>query len=659
VVTYSITVENAGGSATSDVVITDVLPVGLDYVDGSLLGAGSYDPATRTITVRPSTSPNPPVLIAPGEEVTVSFQARILPTASGNTLTNSATIAALDGLGVTDTFTTNSVTTPVPIAADVEVGKSFSPDQIASGGTTTMTLSATNHGPGIAQSVSITDTLPSGLTVSGSLPAGCTNTSGTIACAVGTLSPSQTSSFTLSITAPPLGTPAFYMNNARATTTTYDYDLSNNATIAGLSVAALTPASLEIDKLAVLPDVYAGDPAAVIIGVANAGQTATDADLTITDSIPLGFTVSEAMWRNGANSGACTIGATVSCAVGVLDPGNTALVAIIGDTDASLASGTQLTDTATATSTGTNSPTANATITVGTVSDLFVRKNTTSEAVAGQTLNYSVVIENLGPSRANSATLTDLLPSGVSVIAQPQGCTVTGSTMTCALGNLDAGDLVVLDYTIEIPLSGGTLVNTATATTTTPTINPSTATDTTTNVVIPVADLKVTKVASKTDTKIGDTVVYTVTVTNNGPGTATNVRVVEDGGVGSLRLVSAEPSVGTVDTTAGVWSVGTLAPGETVTSRLTTVTLEAGTIVNSVLAESDNPDNYGNNNTASATVVVDGGGLPATGSCCRAKVPSRRVSCKSFCDSANQRWKWLERCNCCARLGTGCKLRCY
>ena len=185
--------------------------------------------------------------------------------------------------------------------------------------------------------------------------------------------------------------------------------------------------------------------------------------------------------------------------------------------------------------------------------------------------------------------------------------------MTCALGNLDAGDLVVLDYTVEIPLSGGTLVNTATATTTTPTINPSTATDTTTNVVVPVADLDVSKVASKTDAKIGDTIVYTVTVTNNGPGTATNVRVVEDGGVGSLRLVSAEPSVGTVDTASGVWSVGTLAPGETVTSRLTTVTLEAGTIINSVLAESDNPDNYGNNNTATATVVVDGGGLPATG----------------------------------------------
>ena len=611
--TYSITVENLGGSATSDVVITDVLPAGTDFVNGSLLGSGSYDPTTRTITVRPSTSPNPPVLIAPGEEVTVSFQVRILPAASGNTLSNFATVSATDGLGATDTFATNTVTTPVPISADVEVTKSFGPDQIASGGTTTMVLAAKNNGPGVAQGVSITDTLPAGLTVNGGLPPSCGNVSGTISCAVGTLGPNQTSSFVISIAAPSVQTATSYMNTARATSTTHDYNLSNNATIAGLSVAALVPASLEIAKIAALPNVYAGDVDAVVIGVLNTGQIATAGDLTVFDTIPAGFTVVSATWENDVASGNCTIISNVACQVGALDPGNTALVTIVGTTDPSAPSGTQLTDTALAFAAGTNAPSAQATITLGTVSDLFVRKSTTSDALAGQTLNYSVVVENLGPSRANSATLTDVLPSGVTVIAQPQGCTVSGSTMTCALGNLDAGDLVVLDYTVEIPLSGGTLVNTATATTTTPTINPSTATDTTTNVVVPVADLDVSKVASKTDAKIGDTIVYTVTVTNNGPGTATNVRVVEDGGVGSLRLVSAEPSVGTVDTASGVWSVGTLAPGETVTSRLTTVTLEAGTIINSVLAESDNPDNYGNNNTATATVVVDGGGLPATG----------------------------------------------
>jgi len=612
-ITYSITVENDGGSATSDVVITDALPAGLDYVVGSLLGAGSYDPTTRTITVRPSSSPNPPVAIGPGESVTVSFQARILPTASGTTLTNSATVAALDGLGVTDTFATNTVTTPVPISADVEVQKRFSPDQISSGGTTTMILAAKNNGPGVAQGVSITDTLPAGLTVNGGLPPSCGNVSGTISCAVGTLAVGQTTSFVISIAAPSVQSATSYMNTARVTSTTHDYDPSNNATIAGLSVAALAPASLEIAKVAVLSNVYAGDVDAVVIGVLNSGQTATASDLTVTDTIPSGFTALTATWENDTNSGNCTIGANVSCAIGALDPGNTAIVTVIGVTDSGLSSGTQLTDTASSSASGTNSPTATATITVGTVADLFVRKSTTSDALAGQTLNYSVVVENLGPSRANSVTLTDVLPAGVTVIAQPQNCTVAGATMTCALGNLDAGDALVLDYTVEIPLAGGTFVNTATATTTTPTINPSTATDTTTNIVVPAADLQVTKVASTSEAKVGDTVVFTVTVTNNGPGTATNTRVVDDGAVGALRLVSTQPSVGTVDEIAGIWTIGTLNPGESAVNRLTTVPTEGGVIINSVLAESDNPDNFGNNNTTFATVLVDGGGLPATG----------------------------------------------
>lgn len=612
--TYSITVENDGGSATSDVLITDVLPVGVDFVTGSLLGAGSYDPSTRTVTVRPSTSPAPPVVINPGEAVIVSFRVVVLPEASGSTLSNSATVAALDGLGVTDTFSTNQVSTPVPVATDVQVTKTFTPSTLSQlSDVSTMALTVTNNGPGTAQGVVLTDVIPVGLDISAPGPT-CTFNVRTYACSIGTLTPGESRLIYLSITAAQSVTAATsFMNTATVTSTTYDYDMRNNADIAGLTILPPTPAALDIAKVAVLPDVYAGDADALLIGVLNTGQTAA-AGVAISDTIPSGFTVASATWENGVDTGTCTVTATVSCSIGTLAPGATSVVTIFGVTDPGLAAGTQLTDTATATAQGTNSPTANATITVGTVADLFVRKATTTEAVAGQTLGYAVVVENLGPSRANAASLTDALPAGVTVIAQPQNCIVNGSSMTCALGNLDPGEFTVLEYTIEIPLAGGTLVNTATATTTTPTINPSTATDTTTNVVVPVADLEATKTASKDSAKVGDTITYTVTVTNNGPGDATNVRVIEDNAVGNLRLVSSSPSVGSVDDSTGLWTIGALAVGERATNTITATAVEAGTAVNSVFVESDNPDNYGDNNSASATVVVDGGGLPATGS---------------------------------------------
>ena len=615
-VTYTIDIENLGGSATSDVVVSDVLPAGIEYVDGSLMAPGSYDPATRTLTFRPSTSPNPPVVISPGELVEVTFQAKILPVASGTTITNFATVAATDGLGATDTFNTNTVSTPVPVAVDVAIKKNFDPADVLSGATTTMSLIATNNGPGVAADVTIADILPAGLTVSGALPNGCADASGTITCAVGTMQPNATAQFQITITAPSVGSATSYMNTARITTTTNDYDQSNNASIAGLSVAALTPANLDIAKIAVLPNVLAGDTDSVLIGVLNNGQTATASDLVVTDTIPAGFTALAATWENDATSGSCVITTSISCPIGALGPASTAIITVVGVTDPDLADGSILTDTAEATSTGTNSPTAQATITVGASADLYLRKQSVGNATAGQPLDYTVVVENIGPSTAHSTTVSDALPTDVTVIALPQSCTVTNQTMTCALGDLEPGDIVTISYTVDVPLAGGTLINTATATSTTPTTDPSTATDTTTNVVVPVAELEATKTASTDRAKIGDTITYTVTVTNNGPGDAGNVVVIEDNAVGAVTFVSSSPSTGSVDDATGIWTVGSLAVGESATNTITTRATEAGTAINSVFVESDNPDNDGDNNTASATVIVevDGGGLPATGS---------------------------------------------
>lgn len=612
-VMYTIGVENEGGSATSDVVITDVLPAGVEYVAGSLMAPGTYNAQTRTLTFRPSTSPNPPVIIGPGELVEVTFQAKILPSASGTTITNFATVAATDGLGITDTFNTNSVSTPVPVAADVAISKNFDPSEIASAGTSTMSLLVTNNGPGIAASVTATDALPTGLTVTGQLPSGCSITSGTITCAFGDLGPGSTVLRQITIAAPSVVTATSYMNTARVTTTTNDYNLSNNASIAGLAVAALSPAHLDIAKIVTRPNVLAGDSDSVLIGVLNSGQTSTASDLVVTDTIPTGFAVITANWHSDANSGVCSITTLISCPIGILGPGSTAVVTVSGQTSPDLAPGSTLTDTATATSTGTNSPTAQATITVGANADLYLRKQSVSNALAGQPLDYTVVVENIGPSTAHSASVSDALPAGITVTALPQNCTVTNQTMTCALGDLEPGDIATLPYTVELPLAGGTFTNTATATSTTPSTDPSHASDSTTTAVVPVADLEATKTASKDSAKIGDTITYTVTVTNLGPGAATSVQVIDDNAVGGLRRVSTSPSIGSIDPTTGNWLIGSLAVGESVTNTITAVAIEVGTVANSVFVESANPDNDGDNNTASATVVVAGSGLPATG----------------------------------------------
>ena len=67
---------------------------------------------------------------------------------------------------------------------------------------------------------------------------------------------------------------------------------------------------------------------------------------------------------------------------------------------------------------------------------------------------------------------------------------------------------------------------------------------------------------------VGDTITFTVTLSNNGPDSATNVQVTDLLPAG-LTFVSATPSQGTYDPVTGVWAVGT------VTTAPLTLTIEA------------------------------------------------------------------------------------
>src|SRR5262249_19337036 len=79
------------------------------------------------------------------------------------------------------------------------------------------------------------------------------------------------------------------------------------------------------------------------------------------------------------------------------------------------------------------------------------------------------------------------------------------------------------------------------------------------------ADLALTKTVSNATPNVGDTVIFTVTLTNNGPDTATNVAVKEALPAG-LTLESATPSQGSY--AAGVWDVGAVAVGAAPTLTL-------------------------------------------------------------------------------------------
>ena len=82
-----------------------------------------------------------------------------------------------------------------------------------------------------------------------------------------------------------------------------------------------------------------------------------------------------------------------------------------------------------------------------------------------------------------------------------------------------------------------------------------------------IADLGVSKTVDDAAPPEGDTVTYTVTVTNTGPSTATVVQL-SDSLPAGVTFVSASPGQGTYDSTTGAWFVGTLGVGSNATLTL-------------------------------------------------------------------------------------------
>jgi uncharacterized repeat protein (TIGR01451 family) len=77
-------------------------------------------------------------------------------------------------------------------------------------------------------------------------------------------------------------------------------------------------------------------------------------------------------------------------------------------------------------------------------------------------------------------------------------------------------------------------------------------------------DVSLTKTASATDVVTGDTVTYTLTVSNAGPDTATGVEVTDQLPAG-VTYSTHNASQGTFTSGTGIWAVGDLANGANAT----------------------------------------------------------------------------------------------
>ena len=228
------------------------------------------------------------------------------------------------------------------------------------------------------------------------------------------------------------------------------------------------------------------------------------------------------------------------------------------------------------------------------VADLRVHKTADQrEPPLGSDVTFTVTVTNAGPSAASGVAVTDVLPEGLALVsATPAQGTYTPTTGVWALGALAAGTQTTLTLRATVQQSGP-LTNRAAKTAQTER-DPNPANDASgVTVNGREADVQVVTTVDRPTPLLGETVTFTVTVTNNGPDPATGVQV-RDELSPRLTFVGATTSHGTYTAATGLWEVGALAragAAATATLQITATVTQAGPLTNlAVKIDQNQPD---------------------------------------------------------------------
>jgi uncharacterized repeat protein (TIGR01451 family) len=560
--TFSVTINNQTGSDLGSFSVTNAFtPTPTDQTIGIPTGDGTCSPAGDASGITCSSLP------ANGSE---SFDATITaPVENASTPADdlvSATIAGDPGTADLQNLSVEPAATLALTNSAFDEGSVLSAGKVVAGNHVLYTIQVTNNGPSSAQNVSVTDTLSgilSGATMCSVSGLGPCTPSGpfTSPLTVGTLASGDSETWEIDALVPPGATKGAALNNSStATTTTLDPNTNATGTKTATAnkvidtkadLAMVTSSVQDQGTVTVAGKAVAGNRIRYTMVVTNNGPSQAKS-VAVKDVLPAQLTDLHMCTTPGCNpAGGVTPPASPTPLIPAftLDPSASRTFVFEGLLPSSTLPAT-MTNKVTASSATTDpGPSANTSTTntpVVTRADLATTNSVADmgthtlpgKVVAGNPLEYTITIQNNGPSDAQAVKLADTMdalmtgPKNVCVVMNAPSCSPsTAFTSPVTVGTIHAGEYatVVIDAVLKpSALPPHILTNKAVASSTTTDQTPANNTANANSAIDTLADVQVVSETASSYQVLADgslgSETLTVNVVNNGPSDARSIK---------------------------------------------------------------------------------------------------------------------------------------